>query len=127
MTAWARVPGCVNVGERGERGEIDLYFSVPVTTWPDLSDLYTSILASLFSLKFPGSDVEELVNSLTAQANTTKAGEKFWQLQKAEEEEPCSHCWWCYRPSSEAVEMTAYMVMVHVLRSEPGLAVESVK
>ena len=44
-----------------------------------------------------------------------------------EEEEPCSHCWWCYRPSSEAVEMTAYMVMVHVLRSEPGLAVESVK
>ena len=44
-----------------------------------------------------------------------------------EEEELCSHCWWCYRPSSEAVEMTAYMVMVHVLRSEPGLAVESVK
>ena len=41
----------------------------------DRSDLYTSILAahaaSLFSLKFPGSNMEELVSSLTELANTT--------------------------------------------------------
>ena len=42
------------------------------------------------------------------------------------QEEECSHCW-RYRPSSEAVEMTAYMVMTHVLRSELALAVDSVK
>ena len=94
----------------------------------DRSDLYSSILAShaasLFRQKFPGDDMEELVSSLTEQANTT-AGGKFWQLQKQEEE--CSHCWWSYRPSSEAVEMTAYMVMTHVLRSELALALDSVK
>ena len=95
----------------------------------DRSDLYSSILtthaASLFRQKFPWDDMEELVSSLTEQANTT-AGGKFWQLQKQEVEE-CSHCWWSYRPSSEAVEMTAYMVMTHVLRSELALAVDSVK
>merc|ERR1719150_2060048 len=94
----------------------------------DRSDLYSSILAthaaSLFRQKFPGGDMEELVSSLTEQANTT-AGGKFWQLQKAEVEHP--HCWWSYRPSSEAVEMTAYMVMTHVLREELALAVDSVK
>ena len=94
----------------------------------DRSDLYSSILAthaaSLFRQKFPGDDMEELVSSLTEQANTT-AGGKFWQLQKQEVE--CSHCWWSYRPSSEAVEMTAYMVMTHVLRSELALALDSVK
>ena len=65
-----------------------------------------------------------LMEMLSVQANTT-AGGKFWQLQKQEVE--CSHCWWSYRPSSEAVEMTAYMVMSHVLRSELPLAVDSVK
>ena len=65
------------------------------------------------------------MSSLTELANTT-AGGKFWQLQKAEEAE-CSQCWWRYRPSSEAVDTTAYIVMSHVLRSDPGLAVESVK
>ena len=95
----------------------------------DQSDLYTSILAThaatLYHARMGEGDVSNLVSQLTEQANTT-AGGKFWELQK-EEEEQCSHCWWRYRPSSEAVEMTAYMVMVHVLRSEPGLAVESVK
>ena len=95
----------------------------------DPSDLYTSILAlhaaSLFRVKFPGADMLSLMEMLSVQANTTAEG-KFWELQKEEEVE-CSHCWWRYRPSSEAVEMTAYMVMSHVLRSELPLAVDSVK
>ena len=45
---------------------------------------------------------------MTEQTNITRAGGKFWQKERV-------MCWWRYRPSSEVVEMTAYVVMTDVL------------
>ena len=95
------------------------------------SDLYSSILAAHAATLFEetlgeevGDNIDELVQQLTDRANTT-TGDNFWELEK--EPVQCERCWWRYRPSSEAVEMTAYMVMTHVLREELPRAVAAVK
>jgi len=97
----------------------------------DRSDLYTSILAThaatLYWKVLGDSNTAELglaVSDLTERANSSTGG-KFWELERSAVE--CENCWWSYRPSSQAVEMTAYMVMTHVLREELPLAVASVK
>ena len=91
------------------------------------SDLYSTIVvahaANLISKKKDGGKVDELMASIEERANTTTG--KFWDIKK--EAVKCDFCWWSFRPSSEAVEMTAYNIMTRVLRDELPLALDSVK
>merc|ERR1719509_634481 len=65
-----------------------------------------------------------LLNSLVTSANTTLPGQKFWELIKPAS--PCLWYWGC-GPSSETVEMTAYMIQALVLRDREAEALEAVK
>merc|ERR1719367_64650 len=88
------------------------------------SDIYSSIVVA-HAANFMGqkSDVDNLMDSIETKANKTSG--KFWDIQK--ETVKCDYCWWSFRPSSEAVEMTAYNIMSHVLRDQLSLALDSVK
>ena len=65
-----------------------------------------------------------LLDSLVTSANTSLPGQKFWELVKPAS--PCPWYWGC-GVSSEAVEMTAYMVQALVLRDREAEALEAVK
>jgi len=70
--------------------------------------------------------VLDLLRFLYSKSNSTVEDSEFWEEPKPEI--PDSRCWWCYRyVSSEAVEMTAYMVITRVLRGEEADALRSVK
>ena len=91
------------------------------------TDLYSTIVvahaAHLVEDYERNEKVVELMELINDKANTT--GGKFWEVKKEVPE--CKYCWWSYRPSSEAVEMTAYNVMTYVIRDELPLALDSVK
>ena len=93
------------------------------------SDLYTTIVAAhAANLWWGGEQVQEvarLMEAIESRADTS-SGLKFWETEK-EEVECESRCWWYYRPTSEAVEMTAYNVMSYVLRDQLPMALEPVK
>ena len=63
----------------------------------------------------------ELVDSLVERANSSDTGDRFW-----DNERKISRWGWSYT-NSEAVEMTAYMVMTEVLRGKRDNALLSVK
>ena len=88
------------------------------------SDIYSSIVVA-HAANFMGkrSDVDNLMDSIETKANKTTG--KFWDIKK--ETVKCDYCWWSFRPSSEAVEMTAYNIMSYVLRDQLPLALDSVK
>ena len=65
--------------------------------------------------------IEELMEAIVSEANTSEAGSRFW-----DNERKLSKLGYYYT-SSEAVEMTAYNVMSFVLRDEVPKALESVK
>ena len=91
------------------------------------SDIYSSIVvahaANLINKESDQRRVGNLMKSIEARANTTTG--KFWDIKK--ETVKCEYCWWSFRPSSEAVEMTAYNIMSYVLRGQLPLALDSVK
>ena len=93
------------------------------------SDLYTTVVAAhAANLWWGGEQVEEvagLMEAIESRADTS-SGLKFWETEK-EEVECESRCWWYHRPTSEAVEMTAYNVMSYVLRDQLPMALEPVK
>ena len=93
----------------------------------DTSDIYSTIVAAhaanLISKKNDKTRVDKLMATIESKANTTTG--KFWDIKK--ETVKCDYCWWTFRPSSEAVEMTAYNIMSYVLRDELPLALDSVK
>merc|ERR1712227_224479 len=101
--------------------------------WSNLnsSDLYTSILVAhadnfkTYTAEAPQSDQSKrLMTEIVSKANTS-TGAKFWETEK--KSVGCDYCWWSYRPSSEAVEMTAYNIMSYVLTDQLPLALDSVK
>jgi len=65
--------------------------------------------------------LEEVMEAVLSRANTSEVGAQFWDNERKKSR------WGYYYPSSEAVEMTAYMVMNFVLRDEVPKALESVK
>ena len=102
----------------------------------DLTDKYSSILtahaASLLVNKGNSDLVEnnfkeealKLLQTLVASADTSESGSKFWRISRPEP--PCRWFWGC-RTTSEAVEMTAYMIQSLVLWGRQTEALESVK
>ena len=91
------------------------------------SDIYSSIVvahaANLINKENDQKNIDDLMASIETRANTTTG--KFWDIKK--ETVKCEYCWWSFRPSSEAVEMTAYNIMSYVLRGQLPLALDSVK
>merc|ERR1711971_1219792 len=88
------------------------------------SDIYSLIVAAhAANFMDKKSEVDNLMDSIETKANKTTG--KFWDIKK--ETVKCEYCWWSFRPSSEAVEMTAYNIMSYVLRGQLPLALDSVK
>jgi hypothetical protein len=99
------------------------------------TDVYTSILttyaANLVVSKYTeqgkkldsklAKDIEELWPVVKAQANTSIAGDLFW-----DKTETVDYGWWSYS-RSKAVEMTAYNVLTMTLLDELPEAVNAVK
>ena len=102
----------------------------------DQTDEYATILtahaASLLVNKVNSKLIEhnyeneaaDLLDTILASADTSEPGSKFWKI--ARPETPCRWFWGC-RPTSEAVEMTAYMIQSLVLWGRETEALESVK
>ena len=92
------------------------------------SDLYSTIVVAHAQNYFMGEGSKEsakLFKTVIENQANTSTGLKFWDVKK--EEVDCGFCWWRWRPSSEAVEMTAYNVMSYVLMDQLPLALDSVK
>jgi len=92
------------------------------------TDLYSTIVvahAENFISEKKSEKSAELFETIIENQANTSTGLKFWDVKK--EEVDCGYCWWRWRPSSEAVEMTAYNVMSYVLMDELPLALDSVK
>ena len=102
----------------------------------DLTEKYTSIItahaASLLANNVNGDLIEndykkeavDLLDTILAFADTSQPGSKFWKISRPEP--PCRWFWGC-RPTSEAVEMTAYVIQSLVLWGREREALESVK
>ena len=89
------------------------------------TDLYTTIVAANTAARHGRDErAAELMKIIEEQANTT-TGLKFWETKKQTVD--CDYCWWRYRPSSEAVEMTAYNILTYVHLGQLPLALDSVK
>ena len=90
------------------------------------SDLYTSIVVAHAAATMAKEDGKalELMSSIEEKANSS-TGLTFWELKK--KKVTCRYCWWSYRPSSEAVEMTAYNILSYVKMENLPQALSSVK
>lgn len=89
------------------------------------NDLYTSIVVAHAAATMGKEDKAiELLTSIEEKANTS-TGLTFWELKK--KKVTCKYCWWSYRPSSEAVEMTAYNILTYVKMGNLPQALPSVK
>lgn len=88
------------------------------------NDLYTSIVVANAAARFREEKALEMLSKIEERANTS-TGLTFWELKR--KKVTCRYCWWSYRPSSEAVEMTAYNILTYVMLNKLPEALPSVK